>query len=93
MTRKLYLVAYDIRKPKRLRRALHILKDYATSGQKSVFECWLNAKEKLALESRLKSVLNLNSDSVLFTSLRKTHPVRSLGIAPMPEDTPFIYLG
>ena len=44
MSRKLYLVAYDVREPSRLRRALHILKDYAYAGQKSVFECWPSKK-------------------------------------------------
>lgn len=93
MSRELYLVAYDVREPNRLRRVLHILKDYAYAGQKSVFECWLNKNEKRVLEARLDGELDSDTDSVLFSSLRKAHPVRTLGIAPEPEDTPFLYLG
>lgn len=93
MSRELYLVAYDVRAPRRLRRALHILKDYAYAGQKSVFECWLNPKEKRRLEERLNNELNLDLDSVLLSKLRKSYPVRTLGIAPTPEDLPFLYLG
>lgn len=93
MSRKLYLVAYDVREPSRLRRALHILKDYAYAGQKSVFECWLNKSEKLALETRLDSELDSDIDCVLLSNLRKAHPVRTLGIASVPQDTPFLYLG
>lgn len=93
MNRNLYLVAYDVRNPRRLKRALHILKDYACAGQKSVFECWLSLSEKNRLECRLYSELNVEEDSVMFSALRHTHPVRTLGIAPQPEDLPFVYLG
>lgn len=93
MNRQLYLVAYDVREPSRLRRALHILKDYACAGQKSVFECWLSLKERHQLERRLNEQLDSEVDSVMFSTLRKTHPVRTLGIAPQPEDTPFVYFG
>lgn len=93
MSRELYLIAYDVRQPNRLRRALNVLKDYAYGGQKSVFECWLTIKEKCELEQRLQQELALDEDSVLLSNLRKTHPVRTLGIAPVAEDTPFIYLG
>ncbi len=43
MARTLYLVAYDVRRPSRLRKALRVLKDYASGGQKSAFECYLSA--------------------------------------------------
>lgn len=39
-----YLAAYDVSDPKRLQQALHVLRDYATGGQKSVFECFLEYK-------------------------------------------------
>lgn len=93
MPRNLYLVAYDVRHPTRLQRALYVLKDYACAGQKSVFECWLTLHEKKQLQQRLQAELDLDSDSVVLSRLKKTHPVRTLGIAPEPEDTPFVYLG
>ena len=46
MVRDLYLVAYDIREPRRLRKMLYLLKEYASGGQKSAFECYLTAGEK-----------------------------------------------
>lgn len=39
--RQLFLAAYDVREPKRLQKALHVLRDYTCGGQKSVFECYL----------------------------------------------------
>ncbi len=47
-TRKLYIAAYDISNPRRLRQALKILKGYACGRQKSVFECYLTAGRILA---------------------------------------------
>ena len=93
MNRDLYLVAYDVRHPTRLQRALYVLKDYACAGQKSVFECWLTPKEKRQLQARLNSELDFTCDSVMLSRLKKDHPVRTLGIAPEAEDTPFVYLG
>jgi len=37
--RQLYLAAYDVSCPRRLRKALYVLRGFASGGQKSVFEC------------------------------------------------------
>ncbi len=44
--RALHLIAYDVAHPKRLRRALHIVRHHASGGQKSAHECWLTGTEK-----------------------------------------------
>lgn len=90
--RRLYLAAYDIRSPRRLRRALKVLKDYACGGQKSVFECYLSPKEKLELMRRIASVMDETEDRFLVVPV-KPDAVRVLGIAVMPADPDFFYVG
>ena len=40
--RALYIATYDVADPTRLRKVHHVVKRFATGGQKSVFECFLN---------------------------------------------------
>ncbi|MBK8964193.1 MAG: CRISPR-associated endonuclease Cas2 [Candidatus Competibacteraceae bacterium] len=47
--RALYLAAYDVTNADRLQAALRVLKGYASGGQKSVFECFLTARERTAM--------------------------------------------
>jgi len=47
--RDLYLAAYDVVAPRRLRAALDLMRGYATGGQYSVHECWLTAAERAQL--------------------------------------------
>jgi CRISPR-associated protein Cas2 len=58
MQRILYLVAYDICHPRRLARALKIVRAYATGGQKSVHECWLLPHELAVLKHDLETVID-----------------------------------
>lgn len=90
--RKLYLAAYDVRNPKRLRKALKILKDYASGGQKSAFECYLTPDEKRELKRRIESVIDVNVDSFLVVPL-DAGAARVLGVAVPPLDDQFFYLG
>lgn len=93
MTKKLYLVAYDVRTASRLKKAINILKDYSSVGQKSVFECWLSPSEKQQLEERLENQLDTSEDSIMLSALTKPHPIRTLGTAPIKETQALIYLG
>lgn len=47
--RKLYLVAYDVAEPKRLRQVRNYLIGYKVGGQKSVFEIWITPTELIHL--------------------------------------------
>jgi CRISPR-associated protein Cas2 len=93
MRRTLYLVAYDICDPRRLARALKIVRAYATGGQKSVHECWLLPHELAALKRDLEAVINDREDSVLFVRLDPRMKPHTLGIARPPADPPFFFVG
>jgi CRISPR-associated protein Cas2 len=93
MQRTLYLVAYDISDPRRLARALKIVRAYATGGQKSVHECWLLPGELLALRAELGAAIDHREDSVLFVRLDPRMKPRTLGIARPPADPAFFFVG
>lgn len=90
--RSLHLAAYDIRHPRRLRKALHVLKDFASGGQKSVFECYLTATERRELLDRIAQVMDLDDDRFLIVPLG-SGAVKVLGVAVQPADPGFYYVG
>ncbi|MGB9611114.1 MAG: CRISPR-associated endonuclease Cas2 [Bryobacteraceae bacterium] len=91
--RSLYLAAYDISDPGRLRRALHVMKQYASGGQKSVFECFLTEAEKQRLIGEMREVIDAREDRFFLIPIEMRSPVKTLGIAVPPEDPPFYYAG
>lgn len=91
--RRLYVAAYDISAPRRLRAALQVLKGYATGGQKSVFECFLTPAERTALLAEIEEVIEVAEDSFLLVALDARRSVHTLGIAVAPSDPPFFYHG
>lgn len=91
--RTLYLGAYDVSDPARLRRALHAVKAYATGGQKSAYECFLTEAERAALLDELGAILDPAEDAFLLLRLDSRATVHTLGIAVPPEDPPFFYHG
>ncbi|MCB1615855.1 MAG: CRISPR-associated endonuclease Cas2 [Pseudomonadales bacterium] len=93
MARELYLAAYDIRHPKRLYRMLQILKDYASGGQKSAFECYLSNHERKELMHRVGQVMDVEEDAFMVIRLRHREEVETLGIAVKPVDELYTYLG
>lgn len=93
MARTLYLVAYDVRRPSRLRKALRVLKDYASGGQKSAFECYLSAAEKQELLERISAVLDLAVDAFVLIRLTERQTTCTLGKAVQPLDELYTYLG
>lgn len=92
VTRKLYLIAYDVREPDRLRAALYLTRRYATGGQKSVHECWLTDAEKGTLICDLCQVLE-EEDSLLVLRLDPRQTVVTLGRAVVPVDPDWFYVG
>ena len=91
--RPLYIAAYDVAHPARLRRALYEVKAFATGGQKSVYECFLHAPEHEALVSRMHAVLDPDEDRFLLLRLETRSPARTLGIAVPPADPDYFYVG
>ena|SRR5579875_199003 len=59
-----YLVAYDIRHPRRLRRVHRVAADYGEPLQYSVFVCDLTAVELLLLKGALLAEIKTSEDSV-----------------------------
>jgi len=88
-----YIVTYDIRNPKRLRKVFKACKDYGMHLQLSVFECDLTAAEKIDFESRLKGLIDSTEDQVLFISLgpsesRGERAISALGQSYIRIDPP-----
>jgi CRISPR-associated protein Cas2 len=91
--RDLYIAAYDIASPKRLRAALKVVRGHSTGGQKSAYECFLTPAERSDLLCRLREVIDLLEDRVLLIRLDPRSRVHTLGIAVAPQDPPFFYCG
>jgi len=91
--RVLYLAAYDVSDPTRLRKALQVVKEYATGGQKSVYECYLSDAERTRLLRDLGLVLDEREDRFMLLRLDPRSRVRILGIAVKPADPDYFYVG
>lgn len=64
-----YLVTYDIRDPKRLRRVHKLVKGWGDPLQYSVFVCDLTKVELTTMRADLIQRMNLDEDSVSFFDL------------------------
>lgn len=67
--RRCYLVCYDIRDPKRLRRVHRLMKAYGEPWQYSVFYCTLKAIDRVRLENAARGMLHLKEDQFLIVDL------------------------
>lgn len=64
-----YVVAYDIRDPKRWRRVFKLLKGYGRWLQLSIFHCRLDGSRRITMASELESVINRDDDHVVILDL------------------------
>ena len=67
--RNVYLVAYDVCDPKRLRKTYRLMCGAGDPLQFSVFRCELSLTERQALQTKLGDVLNLAEDRVMLVDL------------------------
>lgn len=67
--RRCYLVCYDIRDDKRLRKVHKLMKAYGEPWQYSVFYCTLKAIDRVRLENAMRELLNLKEDQLLIVDL------------------------
>ena len=93
MARTLFLIAYDVRHPRRLRHVHQVLKDFASGGQKSAFECYLSPSECKELLHRVALVMDCHEDALLLIKLGASNSVELLGKAVKPLDETYTYLG
>ena len=63
-----YLICYDIRDPKRWRKAYKLLQGYGESIQYSIFRCYLNQRDRERLRWELEAVLTAE-DSLLLVGI------------------------
>lgn len=94
MTRRvLYIAAYDVSEPSRLRKVHHVVKRFATGGQKSVFECFLTPSEREELLAEAGAIIDEDEDRLmLFRVEERAQPVL-LGTAKPVADPDFVYVG
>ena len=94
MTRRRYLMAYDIADPGRLRRVCSLMEDHGERLQYSVFLCDLSIAELNELENAVTAVMHLAHDSVVRIDLGPTFSsaaIRTIGRGRrMPERGPQI---
>lgn len=69
MTRRRYLVAYDIRQDGRLRRVHKTMKAFVYPTQYSVFICDLDNMEKYDLLEQIGDIINHSVDSIAILDL------------------------
>ncbi len=93
MKRKLYLAAYDISSPSRLRPALYLLKGFASGRQKSVFECFLTAAERSELVKKMSTIIDPDEDRFLLLPLADANGIMALGKGIAPADSAYYYVG
>ncbi len=89
----LYLAAYDIRSPRRLRQALRVLLDYALGRQKSVFECPLEGSEPSELIRRIEDVIDPSEDRFALIRLDRRCATHALGRGVTIELGNMFYIG
>ena len=91
--RKLHIAAYDVRDPSRLKRMLQVIKDYATGGQKSAYECYLTQNEQIEMIDRVMQTIDLEDDRFACIELRQSNQPKTLGKAIKPQDLGYFYIG
>ncbi len=69
MSRRRFLVTYDISDEKRLRKIFRVLQDFGDHIQYSVFVCELSSQELVNLKRALNPVIHHRDDQVLFFAL------------------------
>ena len=92
-----YLVAYDIRHPRRLRRVHRVATDHGEALQYSVFVCDLTAVELVALKRALLAEIKTTEDSVSIFDLgapttRGVKCIEFLGVRrELPDANPAVW--
>ena len=96
MSRRRYLVAYDIADPKRWRQVYDVVRGYGDRMQYSLYICDLDAIERMRLLFALRTVINFQADRVAIVDLgeptgKRAALIEFMGSAlPLPDFGPNI---
>ncbi len=87
--RRRFVVCYDVREPKRLRKTHETMLGYGDPLQYSVFVCNLSSAEQVLMQEALIKVVKLPEDSVHIIDLGIAHGralrrIHALGSAVVP---------
>ena len=91
--RGLYLAAYDVSEPANLIATLKTVRCHATGGQKSVYECFLNRRERIGLLDNVGCIIDPSSDRFFLLRLDPRSTFKTLGKGVVPLDGDFFYQG
>jgi CRISPR-associated protein Cas2 len=88
---RLWIVAYDVADPRRLRRVAKTLEAVGERQQKSVFDVPLSADARHRLTRRLAEIIDIKEDSVFLHPCCATcrAGIRWQGMPPDPGHEPF----
>jgi CRISPR-associated protein Cas2 len=86
--RRLVLVCYDIRNPKRLRHVHMRMKGFGDPLQYSVFLCDLEERGRILLRATLEEEMNLAQDRALIVDLGPVEPSTRDRISSLGADVP-----
>ena len=91
--RTTYLVCYDVANAKRLRKVFKTCGNFGDHLQFSIFECELNASERIELETELGGIIKHDEDQVIFVVLgpsegRGDRVITALGLPYTKLDAP-----
>lgn len=75
--RHLYLVTYDIRDHKRLRKIFKTMKGFGDHLQYSVFRCELSDANRVRMKAALSEIINHGCDQVLIFDLGPVDGIRA----------------
>jgi len=69
MAVKLWIICYDIKNGRRLRKIAKIMENYGQRVQRSVFECWLREDSFKKLAEEIASIIKKPDDSIRFYTM------------------------
>lgn len=93
--RNTYLVCYDIRDPKRLRKVFKTMRNFGDHLQYSIFECQFTRVDLARCRDELGRIINHAQDQVLFVDIGPTEGrgervITALGQPYTPLNSPCI---
>lgn len=86
--RRCYMVCYDIRHPKRLRRVFKTLKGYGEHWQYSIFFCTLKDIDRVRLQSDLELAMHLKEDQAMIIDMGPNEKAAREAVAVIGEALP-----